>query len=312
MNLYENGYISSEKPTVSIVIPTYNRGHLIGEAIKSILNQTYQDFEIIVVDDGSIDNTENVVNNIKDKRIRYIRYEKNKGAAAARNIGIKAANGEYIGFQDTDDEWLPEKLEKQMKAFDNASLDVGVVYTGHYRINGDERNYVPSHRVIKKNGYIHNELITKDFGFVITPSAVVRKNCFEKSGLFDEQLPRLQEWELFIRLSKNHHFKCIDEPLLNSYCESDSISTNSEALIIALELILNKHLEDFKCDRKALSKHYYTIGIFLCMNNNFKDGIIYLYRAVKTDPFNIRYLVIVFYRFLIKTFIARLPYISEK
>lgn len=104
----------SEKiPTVSVVIPTYNRAHLVGRAIQSVLNQTYQDFEIIVVDDGSTDNTEEVVKSFNDPRIRYIRHDQNRGGSAARNTGIKMARGEYIAFQDSDDEWLPEKLESR-------------------------------------------------------------------------------------------------------------------------------------------------------------------------------------------------------
>ena len=108
-----------KNPTVSIIIPTYNRAHLIGRAIQSVLNQTYQNFEIIVVDDGSTDNTEEMIKEFQkhDKRIKYIRHEKNRGGAAARNTGIKVARGEYIAFQDSDDEWLPEKLEKQMDVF---------------------------------------------------------------------------------------------------------------------------------------------------------------------------------------------------
>lgn len=282
-------------PTVSVVIPTYNRAHLTGRAIRSVLNQTYHDFEIIVVDDGSTDNTEEVIKKIQeqDKRIRYIQHEKNKGAAAARNTGIKAAQGEYIAFQDSDDEWLPEKLEKQMKAFATAPAGVGVVYTGHWRIEDNKKIYMPSSMVTQKEGNIHKELLKEGFGFVITPSAVIRKKCFEKSGMFDENLPRLQEWELFIRVSKYYKFKCIDEPLVNSYCKSDSISTSHEALIKALEIILTRHYEDFKENGKSLSKRYYSIGIFLCSNNKIKQGRSYLIKAVKIYPFNIKFLLVI-------------------
>lgn len=121
--------IAKNNPKVSVIIPTYNRAHLIGRAIKSVLNQTYKDFEIIIVDDGSTDKTEEVVKDFKDERVRYIRREKNKGGSAARNTGIKAARGEYIAFQDSDDEWLPEKLEKQMKAFEAMAMAKPVIAT---------------------------------------------------------------------------------------------------------------------------------------------------------------------------------------
>ncbi|GAH74960.1 unnamed protein product, partial [marine sediment metagenome] len=168
------------KPTVSVIIPTYNRAYLIGRAIQSVLNQTYQDFEIIVVDDGSTDDTEEIVRSFKDKRIGYVRHEKNKGAAAARNTGIKAAKSEYIAFQDSDDEWLPEKLEKQMKVFENAPPEVGVVYTDFLRIKGNKKIHIPFSWVTQKEGNIHKELLKGNF--VTTQSVVIRKKCFKKSG----------------------------------------------------------------------------------------------------------------------------------
>ncbi len=113
-------------PTVSVIIPTYNRANLVSRAIKSVLNQTYQDFEIIVVDDCSEDNTEEIVKSFNDSRIRYIKHKKNKGGSAARNTGIKRARGKYIAFLDDDDEWLPSKLEKQIMLFEKLSKHYGV------------------------------------------------------------------------------------------------------------------------------------------------------------------------------------------
>jgi len=108
----------NKKPTVSVIIPAYNRAHLIGRAIKSVLNQAYQDFELIIIDDCSTDNTDEVVREFqkKDNRIIYLKHDQNKGGSAARNTGIKVSKSEYIAFLDSDDEWLPEKLEIQMEA----------------------------------------------------------------------------------------------------------------------------------------------------------------------------------------------------
>jgi len=232
---------NNEEPTVSVVIPAYNRAHSIGQAIQTVLNQTYQDLEIIVVDDGSSDNTEGVVRGLKDIRIRYIRHEKNKGATAARNTGIKAAKGEYIAFQDSDDEWLPQKLEKQMKVFEKVPPKVGVVYTGFLRIVNGKKEYIPYSWVVQKEGDIHKELLKGSF--ITTPSLVVRKKCFEKAGMFDERLPRLQDWELVLRLSKYYDFKFIEEPLLTSLFTSDSLSASEKARIKALKLILGSGRE---------------------------------------------------------------------
>lgn len=276
------------KPTVSVIIPTYNRAYLIGRAIQSVLNQTYQDFEIIVVDDGSTDNTEEIVRSFKNKRIKYIRHEKNKGGAAARNTGIKVARGEYIAFQDSDDEWLPEKLERQMRVFENAPLEVGVVYTGFYRLQNNKKTYIPSSRIIQKEGNIFSNLLKGNF--VTMQAAVVKTGCFERAGMFDENLPRLQDWELFIRIAKYYHFKCIDEPLVISYYQPHSISADKNALIRAQRLILEKHFEEIKKDKKVFASHYFSLGHLSCSSGEFSRGRSYLIKAIKTYPIDIKYL----------------------
>ena len=286
----------NEEPTVSVVIPTYNREHLIGKSIQSVLDQTYKDFEIIVVDDGSSDNTKEVIKSFADARIRYVRHQQNKGGNAARNTGIELSRGEYIAFQDSDDEWLPEKLEKQMKVFGSALADVGVVYTRYWKIENDEKIDTQFSWVKQKEGNIHKELLKGNF--VTTSSMVVRKECFEKAGVFDERLPRAQEWELVIRFSKYYNFECIDEPLLISYCTPDSISANDKALIDALLIIIQKHFNEFTKDKELLSTYYCTIGIYICSNGDFKRGRGYLIKAVKIYPLNIKLLLITFISFV--------------
>ena len=286
-------------PKVSIIIPTYNRAHLIGRAIKSVLNQTYQDFEIIVVDDGSTDNMEEVVKKFqkKNKRIRYIRHKENKGEAAARNTGIKAAKGEYIAFQDSDDEWFPEKLEKQMEVFESAPSKVGVVYTGFYRVKNNKKTYIPSSWVKQKEGDIHKELLKGNF--VGTPAMVVKKECFEKVGMFDENLPQLEDWELVIRLSKYYEFKCIDEPLMIAHYTPGSVNEQpADIHVKTIKLVIEKYFKDLSQDKKLLSKYYFSIGTGLCSNGDFQKGKDYLIKAVKTYPLNIKLLLITFLSFL--------------
>jgi glycosyltransferase involved in cell wall biosynthesis len=271
-----------EKPTVSVVIPTYNRAHLIRKSIQSIINQAYKDLEIIVVDDSSSDNTEEIVKSFKDERIRYIRHENNRGAPAARNTGIKAAKGEYIAFEDSDDEWLPQKLERQMKVFENAPSNVGLVYTGFFRKDNDKNEYIPSSRISQKESDIHEELLKGNF--ITSSSIVARKECFEKAGMFDERLPRLQDWELVLRLSRFYKFNFIDEPLLTQSFTIGSISTNQEARIDALKLILSKHLDDFCRNKELLSKYYFGIGVHLCSKNEIVEGEDYIFKAFDINP----------------------------
>jgi len=292
----DNSVKNKENPTVSAIIPTYNRAQLLPRSVQSVLNQTLQNFEIIIVDDGSIDNTEEIVKEFqrKDKRIRYIKQERNKGAGAARNVGIKAARGEYIAFIDSDDEWLPEKLEKHIKVFKNAPSEVGVVYAGCWRIENDKKMYIPQSWVTKKEGDIHQELMERGIGFIITNSLVVKKSAFKKVGLFDEGLPSLEEWELAIRLSRYYSFRYINEALSQSVMEPDSISISHHAAIKAYKLILERHYEEFKKNKRLLAKHLYAIGISLCHGNDLDQGRSYLFRAVRAYPLSIKYLVVAF------------------
>jgi len=282
----------SRSPLVSVIIPTYNRAHLLGRAIQSVLNQTYQDFELIIVDDASSDNTEEVVKSFHDDRIKYIRHDENKGAGAARNTGIKAARGEYIAFQDDDDKWLPNKLEKQVKVLEDSPPEIGVVYTDFQRFDKKSENKPKMVKVMRISGDIHGALLEDNF--IGTPTVLVKKQCFEKVGMFDEELPQLEDWELWIRISKYYHFRYIKEPLVDSYEVAGGISSNAPAHIVARELILKKHFEDISQNSKLLAEHIYGIGTDLCHQGETKRGRSYILQAIKVYPFNIKFLLAAF------------------
>lgn len=272
-------------PTVSIVIPTYNRAHLIERAVRSVIYQTYQDFEIIIVDDGSDDDTEKEIKKLSDSRLRYIRHDTNKGAAAARNTGIKASRGKYIAFQDSDDVWVEDKMEKQMKAFETAPPEVGVIYTGSWRMKHMKKIYTPPPLIKQKDGDIHHLLLRKSF--VSTPTAVVKRACFDAVGMFDEELPRFQDWDLFLRISRHYHFKCIDEPLVIKYPQPDSITADSSKIIPAWEIIFKKHFADVAKDRDLLAYQHMRIGYAFASNGDLKQGRKYFAKAVAINPFSI-------------------------
>ncbi len=288
-----NSLTNSDPLLVNIILPTYNRAHLAGRAIKSVLEQTYQNFELIIVDDASSDNTADVVASFDDARIRYIQHTHNRGAAAARNTGIKASQGNFIAFQDSDDVWEPEKLDRQMVAFERSSLKVGVVYTGFWRMQGQERTqYPPRFRkwvhllpTQRLEGDIHQALLGGNF--ITTQATLVRKVCFNEMGLFDEQLPRFQDWELWIRLSERYHFKYIDAPLVNVYATAGSISTDDAALLWAFQHIVDKHKG---ADKDALHAHYaYVKGDLACRRERVQDGRRDLLAAVRLAPFRTAY-----------------------
>jgi len=276
-------------PTVSVIIPTYNRAHLIGRAIQSVLNQTYQDFEIIVVDDGSTDNTKEIVKSLDDKRIRYIRHKENKGGGAARNTGIKAAIGEYIAFLDSDDEWLPEKLECQMKVFKNAGSEVGVVYTGFIYID-ELGEYTNGQHIPEKRGWIYEDILVENC--VGTASTVlVKRKCFEKAGLFDENLPSCQDWEMWIRLAREHQFDFIEDPLVKYHIHKSRISTDLEAKIKGITIVIDKFSGEFTSRRKIYSQRRFSIGNLYCHLGNMKRGRKEFLKAIQIYPFNLKYFV---------------------
>jgi glycosyltransferase involved in cell wall biosynthesis len=279
-------------PKVSVIIPTYNRARLLERAIRSVLNQTYQDFEIIVVDDVSTDSTKEVVESFNDERIRYIQHEKNRGEAAARNTGIKSASGKYIASHDSDDEWLPEKLGRQVRILENSPREVGVIYTGFWRIKGNGKIYIPPSEVTKREGDIHKELLKGNF--VGTPTTLIKRECFKTVGMFDERLFHLVDWEMWIRISKCYEFKYVDEPLVNVFYTLDSVSTKQDAFIEALELILEKHYKEFAKSKRLLAKHQYWTGSLLCKSGKVVQGRGYVLKAVKSYPLNIKYLVAAF------------------
>jgi len=294
---------------ISVIIPTYNRANLIGKSIQSVLNQTYQDFEIIVVDDSSTDSTEDVIKNLDDLRIIYIRHKENKGPSAARNTGIKVANGEYIAFQDSDDEWFPEKLEKQLDLFNNSAHEVGVVYSGFYRIEPDKKRYIPLNRVTQKEGNIHNELLKGNF--IGAPAVLIKKKCFEKTN-FDEDLHALEDWDLWIGISKYYDFRYINQALFQSYYTQNSVSTDQNKTIDALKIILMNHLDDFNKHKKILSKHYFKIGVRLCSNGDLKNGRDYLIKAVNAHYLNIKALLMIFISFLGQNMVLKITMIYYK
>lgn len=232
----------TKNPIVSVIIPTYNRAHLIGRAIQSVLNQTYQDFEIIVVDDGSTDNTKEVVENFRkeNKRIRYIWYEKNKGGAVARNIGIRDAKGEYIAFLDSDDEWMPKKIEKQISLFDRCSDSIGVIYCSYY-LQEDSFGYIEKASLSNmKRGNVYNFLLN---GWCPSSTSffLLKAQVFKKSGLFDENLCSFQDYDLWIRIAQYYEFEFIEEHLaIKHNHEGSQIAKDLKPRFKGLNMFLKK------------------------------------------------------------------------
>ena len=219
---------------VSVIIPSYNRAATVEKAIRSVLRQTYTNLELILVDDGSQDNTRDVVMAIADPRVHYI-YQPNAGACAARNHGIREAQGEVIAFQDSDDVWHPDKLEKQMRVMVEKQADV--VFCKQIHIcQGKETKLTPKR--INEGFLSGNEDI---FG-VGTQTIVARKQVLEQE-CFDVSMPRLQDTELLYRLIRRFKVYCLDDGLVDYIVGDDSITMNHEKRFQAMRLFIEKHPE---------------------------------------------------------------------
>lgn len=272
----------NKKPTVSVVIPTYNRANLISRAIQSVLNQTYKDFEIIVVDDASKDDTEIVVNNFNDDRIIYIQHEINKGGGASRNTGIKEAQGDYIGLLDDDDEWLPEKLEKQMIKFQHSSEKVGLIYSGFYFVL-EKNDKIMSEVCPTLRGNVYVDLL-KDC-ILGSPTPLIKRSCFQKAGFFDEELPGCQDWDMWIRISKYYEFDFVPEILAKHRVHGKQISINLDSKIFARRRLIKKYLSDLSNYPSILSMNLKRFGVLCCLGNNQVEGRKYFVESIIRYPF---------------------------
>lgn len=210
---------------VSVIIPTYNRAKLVDRAINSVLVQTFKDFELLIVDDVSTDNTQQIVEQFRDERIKIIHHQKNKGGSAARNTGIKMAMGEYIAFLDDDDEWIPTKLEKQMRFFERCRRNVGLIYSWAEIIDEKKNLFVKSQSKVK--GKFLREILERSF--LISSTVIVKKACFRSVGLFDENFISCQDREMWTRIATRYEVEVLPEYLVRYYRHSDvSISTSKK------------------------------------------------------------------------------------
>ena len=217
-------------PQVSVVIPAYNRAATIAAAIESVLRQTWGDFELIVVDDGSTDGTLAAAAEVEDPRVRLVANPRNMGAAGARNTGVAEARGTWVAFQDSDDEWLPGKLEKQMARL-AANPDFVGAYCGLLTVGGldarpgerTELRYVPDPSVKPAEGDILEPLLERNM--ISTQTLVVRRDIFLALGCFDEATTPIEDWDFALRLA---HRGSIASSMSRS-CTSASRQTRSAA-----------------------------------------------------------------------------------
>ena len=197
-------------PRVSIIVPVFNRAATVGRAVASVVAQTLRDWELVLVDDGSDDDLAGAMAAFSDERLRILRHERNRGAAAARNTGIGAARAPLIAFLDSDDEWLPAKLARQVDAIGRAGPRLGALCTA-FRVRRTRTGYSED-RYPRAPGGWPAQLLD---GCFVSPGSTLlaRRECFDTVGLLDESLARFEDWDWLLRLVERYDFDCLAEIL---------------------------------------------------------------------------------------------------
>ncbi|MGP8011935.1 MAG: glycosyltransferase family 2 protein [Halobacteriota archaeon] len=270
---------------VSVIIPTYNRAHVIGRSIESALHQTHQDLEILVVDDGSTDNTSDAVQPfLQHPQVKYLCHEKRKGQQAALNTGIKNSCGEYIAFLDSDDVWIPEKTDLQLSAI-NARGGNHIALTAMWWTAGDGSYKI---KYLKKyNGYVYPEMLAEpgpSYCCMLVPT-----NCLRQIGFLDESTFALTDWDTCISLSRYYEFVTVDEPCAIIYTgEPDSMNQDSLLQALSRERIVEKNQNDILryVGPQGLARHFRITAFLFDAAGEFSRCKAYMLKAFRTDDKN--------------------------
>lgn len=277
-----------KNPKVSVIIPAYNRAHTLDRAIQSVINQTYTNWELIIVDDASTDDTENLVKKYIDEKIKYYKNPVNKQKSYSRNRGVKVSSGEYVAFLDSDDEWLREKLEKQISSLEDKYVGC---FTGAYKVLEAKR--IARHPVIKESLLL--DILKNRISISMGSTCLVKKDIFERVGGFREDMAVNEDLELAIRLCSENPLTLISEPLINIYDvdkprKAERVEEAKEKLLKYSEKIINGFSEN---DQKIIyAKQYLSIARAYAAEGDRKNTLKLLkkslsYKFLLSDRFKV-------------------------
>lgn len=299
----------NDEKLVSVIITTYKRrAEIVKRAIDSVLNQSYTNIELLIIDDSPNDyeyrnEVKATIENIADNRINYIQHEYNRGACVARNTGIRKSAGEYIAFLDDDDTWYTEKLAKQIKKAKDSKCDFVYCRKSSYNVSKNTKKvkYDKFYR-----GMVFNELLWDNF-IGPTSVALIKKSCFDKVGLFNEELKASQDYEMWLRITREFSVDYVDEPLLNYYIyDGDRISKSVKNKIQGAEKINEIYHEDIIKDNRLYAVKIGVLVPRYISDRQYKKAWKYYVKAYKSAPLfmikRIKYNIRCFY-FLLKFWI---------
>lgn len=279
-------------PALSIIIPAYNREATILPAVASVLTQTFSDFELIVVDDGSTDATVAVLETLDDPRLKVLPQTENRGVSAARNIGIAAASAPWIAFQDSDDEWMPDKLEAQMARIAEMGPACIGAYCGMAVIRTPDRalakgtrthvRYMPPDYVTEPEGDIRKPLA--HINLISTQTLIARTDILEQLGGFDEALPALVDWDLVLRMAPLGTFAFVDRPLVHQYFSENSITRSQKKRTLAHTRVLEKNHALFAPYPGHLAYNYRALSGNYRQTGQPREALVWMKRAIALEP----------------------------
>ena len=288
----------NKKPLVSVIMPVYNGEKFVGEAIESVVNQTYKNWEIIIVDDGSTDNSKKIIDQyLTDSRIHYIKHSKNQGIPSARNTGIKASQGDFIAFLDQDDIWFPKKLEKQIAIFKCRTHDCGMVFSDKImlRDEGFIKVRKKSRRIPKNINRLPLRKVTEAlflYNFISIITVMIRRECLETVGLLDESIKGgADDYEFCLRLATKHKIKYLSIPLAIHRIHKANYS-DVERFFQDNLFIMDKAFAQAPflaaLRKKKLAMLYYDLGRYYQQEGRFHHAREALWKAVRYYPLKIK------------------------
>ena len=270
-------------PQVTVAITTFNRVRYLERAIRSVLGQEFADFELLVLDNSSTDGTDALVRSLRNRRIRYVRHAPCT-ISRSRNIGVQEAAGELLAFLDDDDEWLPQKLRRQVGVFQRADARLGLVYGGFVRFDDRGRQF-GTHLPALEGRVLLPLLWQKDAFTGSASNPVLRTSIVRRLGGYDESVPTSEDWELYLRLAEQYDVKYVSDVLLRIRQHSGSrLGDRIDEARKLEERVLERYSRVM--DRSLRSFYLRKIGGKLCRNGFVKEGRRRIFEAIKTNPFN--------------------------
>lgn len=273
-------------PKVSAIITTFNRADYLKKAIESVLNQTFTDFELLILDNSSTDNTESVVKSLGDNRLRYIKH-KPLGISQARNLAVRESTGKFISFLDDDDIWLPCKLEKQLEVFERGDKDLSLVYGGFVKINAAGKK-VGIHKPVLRGNILRELLWQKDDFTGSASNPMIKKSVIDNLGGYDEQVTTGEDWELYLRLAEKDKIDFTSEFVALIRTHSGPRLGDKLEETAQLEIkVLQRYGYIFDTAKRLKSFYNQKLGGKYIRIGQVGKGRAYILNAIRLNPINV-------------------------